>query len=852
MNREHSTLQHGTVGMTRLLLAVVLFAAQNLPAVVASYGDNLYGQAPPGGGSPVGSLAARAMCAGYWHNVIVKSGGDIGAWGLNSYGQTNVPAALTSVPGSAIAVAAGHDHSLALYSTRGLVIGWGDNTYGQIAVPPDLSDVSAIAAGAFHSAALLSNGTVVCWGYNAYGQTNVPATLTNATAVACGGAFTLALRSDGTVVGWGDNFYGQTDVPADLTNVVAIAAGFAHCLAVQNDGTVVGWGDVSLGQDTPPVDLTDVIAVAAGFAHSLALKRNGTVVSWGSNASGQRNYPSKLDRVLAVSAGYGHSAFLIDERPWIKTQPQSVTTNAGATVAFTVSASGASSTLVYYWKFNGTNVSTSVSAGNSTNSLVLFNVTTNRVGDYWVVVSNIYGGTTSRVVSLNVAGASGVISPAIATNPASQTINASGYAIFSVAAVGTAPLSYQWRFCASNSVVTNLAAIELPAATNSFLYLTNARPEDGGGYSVVVSNAGGAVTSQVATLVVRSPPTIISEPTDIATNLYASVAFSVGAKGTSPLTYLWWFNGSPLGAGWNTHTLAAVTTNNVGSYHVVVTNLAGAVTSRVATLTLLGGAAPDPLILTNPVNQIVNRGTNVTFSVVASGAEPLSYQWRFQQSNGFITNFVASVDLPGATNSSYTVESAEALDVGGYSVVVSNAYGSVSSGGAALIVRAPPVMLTEPVDTAAAAGTIAGFQVYVAGAGPLTYQWWFSDGTNLTKVGNSRPWLTLSGVTLAHGGDYFVSVTNAFGSTASRTAKLTVTNDISLTPAKLFATAHAGSSAVYLTIAFEAGKNYRIQGSTNMGDWVDLTNLLSTAATMDFLDLVATNTGQMFYRVVSP
>src|SRR5262249_35782579 len=55
-------------------------------------------------------------------------------------------------------------------ATPGTVVAWGDNTYGQSSVPAGLSSVSAIAAGFQHSLALKSDGTVVAWGDNTYGQ----------------------------------------------------------------------------------------------------------------------------------------------------------------------------------------------------------------------------------------------------------------------------------------------------------------------------------------------------------------------------------------------------------------------------------------------------------------------------------------------------------------------------------------------------------------------------------------------------------------------------------------------------------------------------------------------------------
>jgi alpha-tubulin suppressor-like RCC1 family protein len=76
--------------------------------------------------------------------------------------------------------------------------------------------VKAVAAGVWHSLALLANGTVAAWGLNDYGQCTIPAALQvpgAAVAIAAGGWHSLALKADGTSVAWGRNDFGQCNVP---------------------------------------------------------------------------------------------------------------------------------------------------------------------------------------------------------------------------------------------------------------------------------------------------------------------------------------------------------------------------------------------------------------------------------------------------------------------------------------------------------------------------------------------------------------------------------------------------------------------------------------------------------------
>ena len=76
-----------------------------------------------------------------------------------------------------------------------------------------------------------------------------------------------------------------------------------------------------------------------------------------------------------------------------------------------------------------------------------------------------------------------------------------------------------------------------------------------------------------------------------------------------------------------------------------------------------------------PQSQTVNAGANVTFNVVVAGVSPFSYQWQFNGQN-----------ISGATSPTLTLNAVTAANSGGYSVVVWNAYGSVTSATASLAV----------------------------------------------------------------------------------------------------------------------------------------------------------------------
>jgi hypothetical protein len=166
--------------------------------------------------------------------------------------------------------------------------------------------------------------------------------------------------------------------------------------------------------------------------------------------------------------------------PVIVTQPMTQTVKQAASVTFIVSATGFSP-FSYQWLFNSANIA------NATNRILSMNlVTTNKAGNYQVVVSNPFGTQTSQVAILTVA-----VPPAITVQPSSLIALAGQTASFSVAATGT-PLFYQWHW----------GNTSLPSGTGSILTIGNVSTNNAGTYFVTVTNIGGTVTSTSVTLAV--------------------------------------------------------------------------------------------------------------------------------------------------------------------------------------------------------------------------------------------------------------------------------------------------------------------------------------------------------------
>src|SRR5213079_916978 len=188
------------------------------------------------------------------------------------------------------------------------------------------------------------------------------------------------------------------------------------------------------------------------------------------------------------------------------------------------------------------------------------------------VVSNSAGTVTSNTATLTVNAAAAP--PAITTQPVSQTVTAGQTATFSVAASGTAPLSYQWQKNGANISGATSGSYTTPATTSS---------DNGTTFDVVVSNSAGTVTSNTATLTVNAaaaPPAITTQPVSQTVTAGQTVTFSVAASGTAPLSYQWQKNGAKIsGATSGSYTTPATTSSDNGTtFDVVVSNSAGTVT----------------------------------------------------------------------------------------------------------------------------------------------------------------------------------------------------------------------------------------------------------------------------------
>lgn len=181
------------------------------------------------------------------------------------------------------------------------------------------------------------------------------------------------------------------------------------------------------------------------------------------------------------------------------------------------------------------------------------------------------------------------------------------------------------------------------------------------------------------------------------------------------------------------------------------------------TIVIEAAAGAAPTISAQPQGQTVNAGQSVTFSVTAGGDPAPTYQWRKD-----------GVNISGANSASYSISNTAAGDAGAYSVVVTNAAGSVTSAVVSLTINSAASAATitrHPVSQTVAPGGAVTFTVDGTGPSSPTFQW-HKNGVPLG--GETSNSLTLSSLSGGDTGRYAVTVLVGSESLVSRDAYLLV------------------------------------------------------------------------------
>ncbi len=222
-----------------------------------------------------------------------------------------------------------------------------------------------------------------------------------------------------------------------------------------------------------------------------------------------------------------------------------------------------------------------------------------------------------------------------------------------------------------------------------------------GGITTVAGNGTAAYTGEgdAGTNASLNQPSALA--LDSLGNLY------IGDKGNNRVRELA-FNGLP------SRTILNLSSNTDGAYTVVVSSPYGSVTSSPALLT----SVSRPFVITQPVSQPLNPGANATLSVTAGGTPPLNYTWYFNRT---------PVPGPAGSATNLAITNFGPANVGFYSVVIANDYGSITSQVAAVY---QPLSVSVLASNSIVLGADLSLDPIISGSGPYTCQWRL-NGTNL-------------------------------------------------------------------------------------------------------------------------
>ena len=254
---------------------------------------------------------------------------------------------------------------------------------------------------------------------------------------------------------------------------------------------------------------------------------------------------------------------------------------------------------------------------------------------------------------------------------------------------------------------------------------------------------------------------------------------------------------------------------SVSNYLVVVDGVNGARGIAYLNYALTTAPPPDktpPTIARDPLPRSVAVGSSVVFDILVNGAAPLNYHW-----------LKDSLPLANETGSTLTLTNVQTNHAGGYSVLVSNTWGSATSAVAALSVIVPPSITTQPLPQNVFAGSGAKFTVSANGTSPLHFLW-AKDGVPITNL--DAPTLSLTNVQPADAGIYAVQVLNSAGSAVSTDIPLAFLGR---------STASLDPVSKALTLAFPAA------GPASFG--IDFTDTLNPAAWQPWSGPLSTNNG---------
>ena len=473
--------------------------------------------------------------------------------------------------------------------------------------------------------------------------------------------------------------------------------------------------------------------------------------------------------------------------PTITLQPTNQAVLDGENAAFSAQTSGGVPQY-YQWQLDGTNLTDGDGiVGSLTTNLTVTAASVADVGTYTLIVSNAAGITVSSNAMLSLVDSA----PVITLQPTNVTTGENSTAQFSVAAIGTKPISYQWTFNTTN---------EIAGATNATLTLPDVQFTNAGNYAVTLTNIYGSTNSEVASLTVTpcdpTPSGIVSwwaaegnAYDQISGNngtLSGAVSYIPGEVGQAfqfnasqamvllgNPTNLWlqnftiecWIKRS-------SSTISSLNSSEADLFNAGLDGYGFGINGDGSMfLTQVGvGNVTLGLGLTDTNNwhhvAVTKNGSTVVFYIDGVAYPAPGYNPTFQfnatfalggRGDALINSFYGGIDEMSVYNRALSATEIQDIYIAG-------------SGGKCFTPVAPTIT-GQPTNSTVYVGQTAAFSVSASGTPPLSYQWAF-DTTNIAGATNAI--LSLPDVQFTNAGNYAVIVSNSVNSVLSSNAVLTV------------------------------------------------------------------------------
>ena len=235
-----------------------------------------------------------------------------------------------------------------------------------------------------------------------------------------------------------------------------------------------------------------------------------------------------------------------------------------------------------------------------------------------------------------------------------------------------------------------------------------------------------------------------------------------------------------------------------------------AVVFAITSAAMFANAQNIPSIIVQTSSQATAPGGTISFSVSASGAGTLAYQWAKNTTNLANGTFSGRATVSGATTSTLTLTTCTTNDQANYTCRITNTFGSVTSSIASLTVYVPPTITKQPIGQTNAVGSNITFTVVVAGSSPLSYQWQYNSSNIPSATLNVY---TINNAGTNNSGNYTASASNPAGTVNSSAAKLLILNPPAITVQPTNATVILSNSYTFNVVATGDLLHYQWQKS---------------------------------------